>query len=796
MPEIHVRDLTGGIGERASALRLSTWTLAVLIVVLAALVPTVGDFGLTWDEPAYRYSQVMSAQWWEQLGHARTTGDLEYLFDPVTLLYYWPYGRYGINFHPPLAGQLNLATYAIFGTWIKDIPARRMATVIEFALTIVIGFHFLARRYGALVGVVMAGSLLSMPRLYGQAHLIDTDVPGLLLWVATALAFWKGLNEPHARGWRVAVGILLGLGFVEKLNAVVVCVPILLWLLAGSLPSAFRRAAGRAAWVDGLLTSGLMLAPLALAFQQIQMLQRRFPPPMSTDLFVDRPASDWSGVILAVPLAIWLFRRLMAYFFPRSPLWGAERPALETWTAILAFAPVVGWLGNPAWWRETLPRLAHYYTLSNQRRGALPDIQIIYFGQTYEYSLPWHNAWVLMGITVPAAVLAAAAIGIFWALKRIRSDRLPLYFLLHLCTLPVIRMFETPAHDGVRLFLPAFFFLAAFAGWGAIWLADLLARRFRAPIRYARLAVSSVVVGSAAVALIGVHPYELSYYNELIGGPRGAWARGFELSYWYDAFNGPVIRELNARLPHPAEVDFLNEKSNTITFQELQSLGALRGDIVLIARQTDHFPYVWLLTQDSKASAFTRLLFAMRPWYTSAPAALGKARVASVIDPINVSRAWGLQGLLDAPGTEDYQRAAPEWVRQNVPWLARLWGDGLSRSRSLAVRQEALDWSRSDPEGLLAAARHIAARKPLENDRNAQRLMSLFTDEPNPRGLRHYYAEELLHARPEGLVEAIQILNAHPAEVERVLLRYGYTDPSTIGGYLDRDLANPLIDTN
>ena len=42
----------------------------------------------------------------------------------------------------------------------------------------------------------MAGSLLFMPRLYGQAHLMDTDIPGLLLWAATALAFWKGLYEP------------------------------------------------------------------------------------------------------------------------------------------------------------------------------------------------------------------------------------------------------------------------------------------------------------------------------------------------------------------------------------------------------------------------------------------------------------------------------------------------------------------------------------------------------------------------------------------------------------------------
>ncbi len=112
----------------------------------------------------------------------------------------------------------------------KDIPARRMASVIEFALTITIGFHFLARRYGAWVGLVAAGSLLFMPRLYGQAHLIDTDTPGLLIWSATALAFWNGLHEPRGRRWRVAVGILLGLAFIEKMGAVMVLFPLLLWL--------------------------------------------------------------------------------------------------------------------------------------------------------------------------------------------------------------------------------------------------------------------------------------------------------------------------------------------------------------------------------------------------------------------------------------------------------------------------------------------------------------------------------------------------------------------------------------
>ena len=87
-----------------------------------------------------------------------------------------------------------------------------------------------------------------------------------------------------------------------------------------------------------------------------------------------------------------------------------------------------------------------------------------------------------MGITVPAAILGAAVVGLIWGLARFRRDRLPLYFLVHLLTLPVIRMFPTPAHDGVRLFLPTFFFLAAFAGWGTVWLADALDPVVRLPV--------------------------------------------------------------------------------------------------------------------------------------------------------------------------------------------------------------------------------------------------------------------------------------------------------------------------
>src|SRR5262249_34317917 len=145
------------------------------------------------------------------------------------------------------------------------------------------------------------------------------------------------------------------------------------------------------------------------------------------------------------------------------------------------------------------------------------------------------------------------------------------------------------------------------------------------------------------------------------------------------------------------------------------SLGELRGDVLLMARREDRFPYVWLLTQDSKATAFTRLLFAMRPWYSSEPAQLDLARVASVADPIAVSRAYAMQILLDAPDRgRERAPAAPPWVREYAGWLARLWGDGLNRASRLAVNQAVLDWSRTDPDGLLAAAESIVAKKPIE----------------------------------------------------------------------------------
>jgi hypothetical protein len=291
-----------------------------------------------------------------------------------------------------------------------------------------------------------------------------------------------------------------------------------------------------------------------------------------------------------------------------------------------------------------------------------------------------------------------------------------------------------------------------------------------------------------------------------MGGPRRAWESGFELTYWYDAFTTQVLEDLNRLLPEHAEVDYLNENTRTSVpvFHDQQSLGIFRGDIGLVRTTDTRFPYVWLLTQDSKAAALTRLMFGMRPWYAVEPRQLDGARVLTVCDPVAVSRAWGLYVLLEG---QDASRpdspASPAWVRMYAPWLARLWGDGLlaefapdgrllrTKVHRLAMNQAVLAWSRSDPEGLLAAARHLAEKRPTQAHAGARRLYALMTDEdPKRPQVRHELVRQLFAGRPEALVEAVKILNAHRDEVVAIMTRYAYTDPMRLGGYLDRDLPS------
>ena len=208
------------------------------------------------------------------------------------------------------------------------------------------------------------------------------------------------------------------------------------------------------------------------------------------------------------------------------------------------------------------------------------------------------------------------------------------------------------------------------------------------------------------------------------------------------------------QLPPNAEIDFFNEltKTSVWVFQDQQTLGVLRGDITLAAQSPSRFPFIWLLTQDSKAVAFTRLLFAMRPWYSQPNrGSLTELQVAAVGDPVAVSRAYALKTLLDDADHERVRAAGrPLWVRTRVPWLARLWGDGLSSPSESPSTRTSSNGLAPIPRVCWPRARQIAAKQPIEKDSEAQRLMDLITDEARQKNVGHYLMEQLLSQASPG----------------------------------------------
>jgi len=103
----------------------------------------------------------------------------------------------------------------------------------------------------------------------------------------------------------------------------------------------------------------------------------------------------------------------------------------------------------------------------------------------------------------------------------------------------------SPKYNGVRLFLPAFPFLAALAGGGYAWVERGLMQLLKADAEQKRrlsvlaaAALGALLLYPGANGVIRTHPYQLAYYNELVGGTAGATRRGFETIYW-----GQVLKE-------------------------------------------------------------------------------------------------------------------------------------------------------------------------------------------------------------------------------------------------------------
>jgi hypothetical protein len=107
------------------------------------------------------------------------------------------------------------------------------------------------------------------------------------------------------------------------------------------------------------------------------------------------------------------------------------------------------------------------------------------------------------------------------------------------------------------------------------------------------------------------HPFQLSFYNRFVGGVRGAYQRGLELTYSMEAFTPEFIDAINTRLPQNSVI---NASFANFMFAHYQREGWLRADIAI---SNDESPdYYILLNRRSVLSPRERSLMNGRtPFY-------------------------------------------------------------------------------------------------------------------------------------------------------------------------------------
>ena len=232
-----------------------------------------------------------------------------------------------------------------------------------------------------------------------------------------------------------------------------------------------------------------------------------------------------------------------------------------------------------------------FYLANFFSRGKLLPLPTLYFGTIYGFRVPFHHPWVMLGITLPPLTVLTAVLGmIIGAVAYIRTkDRLAYLALApFLLCMTAYMLPSTPKHDGIRLFSTAWPFIILLGIVGCRWLQELLPARFKAGLT---TSIAGIIL--ALFPLMQYHPLQLSYYNALIGGTKGAEARGFVVAYWNEGLNRDFFRKASTLLGTASGKIYAHPASSMVTYNK--EYGLFSTALVNTTSREDDYHYLIVL---------------------------------------------------------------------------------------------------------------------------------------------------------------------------------------------------------
>ncbi|MDZ7615524.1 MAG: 4-amino-4-deoxy-L-arabinose transferase [Patescibacteria group bacterium] len=392
-------------------------------------------------------------------------------------------------------------------------------------------------------------------------------------------------REGHPAGYAVviAAGWWLTQGWLSPLTAIRFGPMVLFAFAAGAM---FHRLAKEHSFAAGLGgVAAILLLPRMFAHAHVAAGDGPLTACWLLAWATFTPAKNgWKGAcVWGGMLGLTLSMKATGWLAPVPfILWVVlyrDRAAARALGIGLPIALGVFLLLNPPLWTQPMDGLTAFFQLNTGRAGMGLNLSTQFLGRMYnlDHPLPWHNTLLWTAVTVPLGLLVLAGIGSVAILRRPRDRSADVLILLNWLTLLVVRALPgIPVHDGVRLFLPSFAFLAALAGVGVHEACQWAVRRRLTDWR-PRILVSTAL-GLISIAcltnLVVYSPQWLSYYNVLIGGLPGAAAAGMEPTYWWDSLDANSLAWLNAHTTEGEKIRFAAPSADSITL--LSQWGLLR----------------------------------------------------------------------------------------------------------------------------------------------------------------------------------------------------------------------------
>lgn len=314
-------------------------------------------------------------------------------------------------------------------------------------------------------------------------------------------------------------------------------------------------------------------------------------------------STKFPALLIPIPLLLW------AHLYHRSSY-------SNNLISMMLLSPLVMIALQPYLWHQPFVRVAQFvYEAVN--RGYRPETNFpVYFAHSLYVSrdLPWYYMLLMTAITIPDTILILVVVGLLaipWA--RLQRATLILFLFNAFLILGLGLLPGAVLHDVNRMALPSLPFFAALGAYGFFLLTKYLAERLHWIASVQRIShLRAKIIGVVAVLalippasdLVAYHPYELSYYNRWVGGIRGAFERGFEVTYYMEALTPKFIQFLNGELPPNAVV---NAASSNFMLQYYQRHKRLRPDIRIA--DTNDSDYYILLNRKSFFSQEDWLVF-------------------------------------------------------------------------------------------------------------------------------------------------------------------------------------------